>query len=183
VLGVLGFEVQAPIMRASFVVFSGWLFLVNRWLRGSARLGWRIARLGERLGASTLAGAAIVGLGFVLPWQWLRLAVSGVGALLVVLAMLGIPIWFLRLGRHLDRAAQNATSNNSTTQNSATEPAGLSPRGVDGYSGSLAAAPPTVNGVVTPWYIRWVTSPSRACGRLWQWSIQMPGLSATKAMS
>src|SRR6266511_3850647 len=53
----------------------------------------------------------------------------------------------------------------------------------DAHSGSLSAVPPTANGVVIPSYIRWVTSPWVACGRSWQWSIQMPGLSATKAIS
>ena len=34
-----------------------------------------------------------------------------------------------------------------------------------------------------PSYIRWATSPSAACCSWWQWSIQMPGLSATNATS
>ena len=40
-----------------------------------------------------------------------------------------------------------------------------------------------VNGVVTPSYMTWATSPSTACSSVWQWSLQMPGLSATNAMS
>ena len=54
------------------------------------------------------------------------------------------------------------------------------------YSGSLGSPPtslPTRNGSLTPAYARCATSPSAAWSRLWQWSIQMPGLSATKAMS
>ena len=39
--------------------------------------------------------------------------------------------------------------------------------------------PPTRKGSVAPSYIRCATRPCAACGRLWQWSIQMPGLSAT----
>ena len=46
------------------------------------------------------------------------------------------------------------------------------------YSGVLRVAPPITYRVVTPSYIRCTTSPSAACGRLWQWSVQMPGLSA-----
>ena len=34
---------------------------------------------------------------------------------------------------------------------------------------------------MTPSYITCAISPSLACGRLWQWSIQIPGLSATNA--
>jgi hypothetical protein len=51
------------------------------------------------------------------------------------------------------------------------------------HSGVFPVVPPMVYGVVTPSHIRCATRPSIACGRLWQWSIQIPGLSATKAMS
>jgi hypothetical protein len=102
VLGVLAFNVQAPIMVAAWLVLSLWLFLINRWLRLSAALRPRLARLGEFLGAAVLAGAAVVGLGFLLPWMsWVQLVVFGVGGLLGVIGMLGTPVWFLLLGRHL----------------------------------------------------------------------------------
>jgi hypothetical protein len=102
VLGVLAFNVQAPIMVAAWMVLSLWLFLINRWLRLSAALRPRLARLGEFLGAAVLAGAAVVGLGFLLPWMsWVQLVVFGVGGLLGVIGMLGTPVWFLLLGRHL----------------------------------------------------------------------------------
>ena len=51
------------------------------------------------------------------------------------------------------------------------------------HSGRLSALRPIRYGVVTPSYIRCAIIPSRACSRLWQWSIQIPGLSATKTMS
>ncbi len=102
VLGVLAFNVQAPIMVAAWMVLCLWLFLVNRWLRLSAALRPRVAQLGEFLGAGTLAGGAVVGLGFLLPWMsWPQLVVFGAGGLLGVVGMLGIPVWFLLLGRHL----------------------------------------------------------------------------------
>ena len=102
VLGVLAFNVQAPIAVAAWMVLCLWLFLVNRGLRLSAVLGTRESRLGEFLGASTLAGGAVVGLGFLLPWMsWAQLVVFGVGGLLGLIGMLGIPVWFLLLGRHL----------------------------------------------------------------------------------
>jgi hypothetical protein len=81
------------------MVLCLWLFLVNRWLRSSALLAPRVLRLGEVLGAGTLAGGVVVGLGFLLPWMsWLQLLVFGAGG---VLGMLGIPVWFLLLGRDL----------------------------------------------------------------------------------
>jgi hypothetical protein len=111
VFGALAFEVSTPISLAAFLVFAGWLFLVNRWLRQSAALGPRVARLGEFFGAGSLAGGAIVGLGLLLPWtSWPQLVVFGAGGLLGVVAMLGIPIWFLLLGRHLAGAAQGAAA-------------------------------------------------------------------------
>ena len=51
------------------------------------------------------------------------------------------------------------------------------------HSGWLCAAPPVSNGVVTPVYATCIVSPAAAWNRLWQWSIQMPGLSARKATS
>jgi hypothetical protein len=102
VLGVLAFNVQAPIMVAAWMFLCLWLFLINRWLRFSAALGPRLAWFGEFLGAGTLVGGAVVGLGFLLPWMsWPQLVVFGAGGLLGVVGMLGIPVWFLLLGRHL----------------------------------------------------------------------------------
>ncbi len=102
VLGVLAFNVQAPIAVAAWMVLCLWLFLVNRWLRLSAAFRPRVAWFGEFLGAGTLAGGAVVGVGFLLPWMsWPQLMMFGVGGLLGVIGMLGIPVWFLLLGRHL----------------------------------------------------------------------------------
>jgi hypothetical protein len=102
VFGVLAFNVQAPIAVAAWMVLSLWLFMVNRWLRLSGALGLRLARFGEFLGTGTLAGGAVVGLGFLLPWMsWPQLVVFGAGGLLGVVGMLGTPVWFLLLGRHL----------------------------------------------------------------------------------
>ena len=58
VLGVLEFEVQAPIMIGAGVVLSLWLFLVKRWLRSSGALPPRTARFGELMGALVLAAGA-----------------------------------------------------------------------------------------------------------------------------
>ena len=102
VFGVLAFNVQTPIMVGAWMVLCVWLLLVNRWLRLSDALRPRLARFGEFVGASTLAGGAVVGLGFLLPWMsWPQLVVFGIGGLLGVIGGLGIPVWFLLLGRHL----------------------------------------------------------------------------------
>ncbi len=102
VLGVLAFEVETPIAMAAWIILSLWLLLVNRWLRLTDALPVRVARLGEVLGAGTLAGYLVVGLGLLLPWMsWAQLVFFGVGVLIGLPAWLGIPIWFVLLGRHL----------------------------------------------------------------------------------
>ncbi len=103
VLGVLSFEVQTPIAMAAWIVLCLWLLLINRWLRVSGALQPRVARLGEFSGAGVLAGYVIVGLGLLLPWMsWPQLVVFGVGVLIGLPAYLGIPVWFVFLGRHLE---------------------------------------------------------------------------------
>jgi hypothetical protein len=106
VLGVLAFEAQAPIAVAAWVVLSLWLLLINRWSRLSGILLPRLARLGEFLGAGTLAGGAAVGLGLLLPWMSVRpqLALFSVGGVFTAIGMLGTPFWFLLLSRHLGRS-------------------------------------------------------------------------------
>jgi hypothetical protein len=106
VLGVLTFEVQTPIAMAALVILSLWLLLVNRWLRLSSALPYRFVRLGEFVGAGFLAGYAIVGLGLLLPWMSLpQLVVFGLGVLVGLPGYLGIPVWFVLLGRHLKVSA------------------------------------------------------------------------------
>jgi len=102
VLGVLAFEVETPIAMAAWIILNLWLLLVNRWLRLSDALPSRLARLGEFLGVGALAGYVVVGLGLLLPWMsWPQLVVFGVGVLIGLPAYLGIPVWFVLLGRHL----------------------------------------------------------------------------------
>jgi hypothetical protein len=87
---------------ASWIVLCLWLLLVNRWLRLSDALSARVARLGEALGAGLWAGYVVVGLSLLLPWMsWPQLVVFGVGVLIGLPAYLGIPVWFVLLGRHL----------------------------------------------------------------------------------
>jgi hypothetical protein len=102
VLGVLAFEIETPVAMVALIFLGVWLLLVNRWLRLSAALPYRVVRLGELVGAGFLAGYVIVGLGLLLPWMsWPQLVVFGVGVLVGLPAYLGIPVWFVVLGRHL----------------------------------------------------------------------------------
>jgi hypothetical protein len=70
VSGVLAFNVQASIMVAAWMILCLWLFL----------------------GAAVLAGTAVLELGLLLPWKsWPQVIFFGVGGLLGVVGMLGIP--------------------------------------------------------------------------------------------
>jgi hypothetical protein len=105
VFGVLAFEVDTPIAIAAYVVLSLWLLLVNRWLRLSDTFPSWLARFGELLGAGALAGYVVVGLGLLLPWMsWPQLVVFGVGVVIGLPAYLGIPVWFVLLGRYLGKS-------------------------------------------------------------------------------
>lgn len=105
VLGVLAFEVATPMAMAAYIVLSLWLLLINRWLRLSDVLPPRVTRLGELLGAGTLAGYLVVGVGLLLPWMsWPQLVMFGAGVLVGLPAWLGIPVWFLLLGRYLGKS-------------------------------------------------------------------------------
>ena len=106
VLEVLAFDAATLNAVASYIVLCIWLFLTNRWLRLSDALGLRVTRFGEFAGAGYLVGFLIVGLGLLLPWMsWPQLVVFGVGLVIVLPAWLGIPVWFVLLGRHLGASA------------------------------------------------------------------------------
>jgi hypothetical protein len=105
VLGVLSFGVATTIAVAALIFLILWMLLVNRWLRRSHALPYRLARFGEFLGASFLAGYVIFGIGLLLPWMsWPQLVVFGVGLLVGLPGYLGIPVWFVFLGRYLGSA-------------------------------------------------------------------------------
>ncbi len=101
VAGALPFEVSTVISMVALFVLAGWLVVVNRWLRRSAAVPVRVARLGELAGLAVLAGAAVVALGLPLPWMSApQLVVFGAGGACGAAGTLAIPVWFLLLGRH-----------------------------------------------------------------------------------
>lgn len=54
------------------------------------------------MGALVLAAGAVSGPGLLLPWMSLpQLILFSTGGVLAMIGMIGIPFWFLLLGRHL----------------------------------------------------------------------------------
>lgn len=101
VFGAVSFEVQGPIMTAAWMVLCVWLFSVNRCARLSGALPRRTARFGEVAGAGLPVGGVLVGVGFLLPWMsWGQWVLFGVGGVFGLVGFLGIPVWFLLLGRN-----------------------------------------------------------------------------------
>jgi hypothetical protein len=104
VAGVLAFEIQSPIALACFLVLAYWLVLVNRGLRESALFTAPITKLGERSGYAVLIGALVAASGLLLPAGSVQqLVLFGIGALVAVVGMLAIPVWFILLGRQLPK--------------------------------------------------------------------------------
>lgn len=101
VAGTLAFEVQGPIMTAAWMALCVWLFSVNRWARLSGALPMRTARFGEVAGAGPPVGGVLAGVGFLLPWMlWGQWVFFGAGGVFGAVGFLGIPVWFLLVGRN-----------------------------------------------------------------------------------
>jgi hypothetical protein len=113
VLGVVPFGISTAISISAAMVFAGWLFTVNRWMRRARTLRESLARWGQVIGAATLvsgagAGAALVLLPRNSTAQFVALGITGLPG---VLAWLATPVWFLRLG---SRAAAPLRPSRST---------------------------------------------------------------------
>ncbi len=99
VLGVVPFETSTAISISASMVLAGWLLTANRWMRRRGTLRRSLARLGELVGATSLAAGAGAGLALALlpkgsTAQVIGLVLAGVPG---VLAWLATPVWFLRL--------------------------------------------------------------------------------------
>jgi hypothetical protein len=100
VLGVVPFETSTAISIGASMVLAGWLLTANRWMRRRRTLRPALARLGEVVGAATLAAGAAAATGWLLlpqgsTAQVVVLVLAGIPG---VLAWIATPLWFLRLG-------------------------------------------------------------------------------------
>lgn len=109
VVGAVPFSVQMPIALAGFMALAAWMLLTSR--HAGSGIPASVRRLGRLCGGGVLAGAAVVGLGFLLPWMsGPQLVVFAAGGVPAVLAVLAMPVWFLRLGRALRSVSRTSVS-------------------------------------------------------------------------
>lgn len=116
VFGALSFEVQLPIAMAAALVLFGWVVLVSRALRSVPAWSRPVARFGRVVGAVALIGALVIVGGLLLPWgSTPQLIVMGIGGSVGLVGWLGIPVWFLLVGRQFARAAGKRTARLATS--------------------------------------------------------------------
>lgn len=101
VADVLDFVPATIAAMAALAAQALWLVAICARLRGGGAIPSRLGRGGMVLGASFLAGAAIVAAGLLAPAGWLQWTVFGVGGVVGLTGWVGMPVWFVLFGRHL----------------------------------------------------------------------------------
>lgn len=99
--GLLPPSVETPVTGVALLVLAVWLVRVNRTMRRT--VSWPLWTLvGEICGTAMLVGAAIDGLGLLLPsLSAPQMTLLLVGGLPAFVGYLVFPVWFLALGLHL----------------------------------------------------------------------------------
>jgi len=113
---VLPFEPSTAISIVAIVLQSAWMAWLNTAWSRDPRLPKAIWRTGAAVGYGLLAGLALTGASFLLPWG----SVAANALLIPGVAIGGViwllwPLWFVLLGRHLRGAAgASATTTDPT---------------------------------------------------------------------
>lgn len=106
--GTMPFQVQMPLLVACIEVQSLWLIVLGRSLRAVAGRE-RLGTASLVIGASFIAGSALVGAGFVAPeGSPPRLAAWALGGIVGIAGYVGWPSWFHAVGRALRKPAATA---------------------------------------------------------------------------
>lgn len=101
ILDALSFDVQAPIVSASFMVVFGWILVVSRTAYRTAALPRRTARFGLLAGSAVLVGAVVAATGLLAPsGSPARYLAFGLALAIGVPCWLLMPVWPLLLARH-----------------------------------------------------------------------------------
>lgn len=98
---ILDFVVATTAAMLGLVAQALWLLFAHVILLKRGDYPPRLGRFGRFVGAAFLAGAAIVGLGFLLPAGWMQWGVFGLGGLIGLAGWIGMPFWYLMAGRQL----------------------------------------------------------------------------------
>jgi len=101
VAGVLDF---VPATIAAIVALAAqalWLVAICTRLRRGGAIPPRLGRGGKAVGAGFLAGCFIVAAGLLAPAGWPQWTVFAVGGVVGLTGWVGMPVWFVLLGRHL----------------------------------------------------------------------------------
>jgi hypothetical protein len=105
---LLAFEPSTAISLVAIVLQSAWMIWLNRAWARDPRMPRRISMFGSAFGVGLLAGLTLVGASMLLPWgSALANALLIPGIALGGVAWILWPLWFILLGRHLGRGAQN----------------------------------------------------------------------------
>jgi hypothetical protein len=106
---VIPFAPSTAVTVGAILVQSVWVTAVSSKLLRRGVWPKRLARLGRGAGVAMLAGLPILSLGFLAPsGSALRYALFALGGTLSGAAWIGWPAWYLLVGRHLSRAAEQA---------------------------------------------------------------------------
>jgi hypothetical protein len=102
---VIPFAPSTAVTVGTILVQSVWVTVVNAKLLRRGGLVKRLARLGRGVGVAMLTGLPILSLGFLASsGSALRYALFGLGGTLTGAAWIGLPVWYLLIGRSLSRA-------------------------------------------------------------------------------
>ena len=107
VAGVMPFEVETPLVIACIELESIWLVVAGQRLGSVPTFPKTLARLSRLVGASFIAGTAIVAVGFAIPeTSPLRIVAWGVGGVVGAAGWLGWPYWYHALAHEWRRGTR-----------------------------------------------------------------------------
>ncbi len=153
VAGVLDF---VPATIAAIVALAAqalWLVAICTRLRRGGAIPPRLGRGGKAVGAGFLAGCFIVAAGLLAPAGWPQWTVFAVGGVVGLTGWVGMPVWFVLLGRHL---VARCTCGRPPGPCARRAPNRVAPTGVSTGGAPLPEYPHRAHRPVGPCLDRWI---------------------------